>query len=63
MDIQKFFAALATLCAEGGCEKCGAREFCYTAPHSMTKEIVENAINWIHDQSVDKPEGRGHPIH
>ena len=63
MEIQKFFAALAMLCTEGGCEKCGAREFCYTAPHSMTKEIVESTIQWINDLNSDKPEGMDYPIH
>lgn len=34
-------------CDEGKCEGCSTREFCYTAPKSMTAELIERAIEQI----------------
>lgn len=46
-DICEFFEQLAHSCDEGKCEGCSAREFCYTAPKSMTAELIERAIEQI----------------
>ena len=47
MDIIRFYAELAKRCKADGCRGCGAREFCYTAPASMTEEIIRRAVDWI----------------
>lgn len=45
MEIHQFYMALAKSCRPGACEGCAAREFCYTAPRSMTDEIIDQAIS------------------
>ena len=45
MDVKEFFFALAKECEEGKCEGCGAQDFCYTAPGSMTADLIERTIN------------------
>ena len=44
MDVREFYAALASVCDEGKCPRCGARIFCYTAPRSMTDGIISQAL-------------------
>lgn len=55
MDVYAFFNALAAKCGKDQCEECGARQFCFTAPHSMTDEIIVETIEWINGPAGDKP--------
>lgn len=43
-NVYDFFEQLAQNCDEGKCDGCGAQEFCYTAPKSMTAELINQAI-------------------
>ena len=45
MEVLDFFEQLARHCNEGECEGCDAREFCYTAPRSMTEDLIHQTIN------------------
>ncbi len=45
MDVLDFFEQLARHCNEGECEGCDAREFCYTAPRSMTEDLIRQTIS------------------
>lgn len=45
MEVFDFFEQLARHCSDGECEGCGAREFCYTAPRSMTEDLIRQTIN------------------
>lgn len=47
MEVLGFFKQLAGHCCVGECEGCGAREFCYTAPRSMTENLIHQTINWM----------------
>lgn len=53
MSIHEFYAALAAICGEDRCEGCVAREFCFTAPQSMTAEIIDRTIRQLMEQSSD----------
>lgn len=61
MDVFVFFKALGEKCCEGGCEKCGARNFCFTAPHSITPELIRNAIDWVNCLDSDRHSGKAVP--
>lgn len=63
MDVSAFFKALGEKCFEGGCEKCGARNFCFTAPHSMTPELIQHAIDWIRFLDSDRHSDKAAPTH
>lgn len=54
-NVHAFFDALAVKCGKGKCEECGAREFCFTAPRSMTAEIIDETIKWLNVPAGDKP--------
>lgn len=54
MNVHVFFKKLAAKCNKDACEECGAREFCFTAPLSMTDEIIDETIQWINDPDKDK---------
>ena len=43
MEIHQFYMALAKSCG-GACKDCKARDFCFTAPRSMTDEIIAQAV-------------------
>lgn len=43
MEIHQFYMALAKSCG-GACKDCKARDFCFTAPRSMTDEIITRAV-------------------
>ena len=60
MDVHTFFEAIAKHCDEGKCEGCGAKEFCYTAPKSITTEIIDGVIRWL---DTDSNTHRAVPIH
>ena len=45
MEVFDFFEQLARHCSDGECEGCDAREFCYTAPRSMTEDLIRQTIN------------------
>ena len=45
MEVFDFFELLARHCSDVECEGCGAREFCYTAPRSMTEDLIHQTIN------------------
>ena len=44
MDVYTFYRELGKKCTLGGCEGCAARDLCYTAPHSVTDEIIDQVI-------------------
>lgn len=56
MNVYEFYKALAARCGEGECETCGAREFCYTTPHSMTEEMIARTLALVSGADPDKPE-------
>lgn len=47
MNIYDFYAALAKHCGIDKCEGCGARAFCYTAPLSMTDELIRQTVVFL----------------
>lgn len=53
MDVKKFFARLGETCEEGKCKRCYAHEFCFTAPASMTDEIISRVLNRILARMMD----------
>lgn len=55
MNVKDFFVALSKRCEEGKCEHCAARNFCFTAPRSMTVGMINQMIDWMEkDVPVDK---------
>ena len=55
MEVNAFFKALAAKCGKDQCEECGARAFCFTAPYSMTAEMIDEVIAWINGPGEDTP--------
>lgn len=45
LEVVEFFKRLAQHCEADKCEGCNAHLFCYTAPKSMTKELIDQTIN------------------
>lgn len=44
MEIMTLYKEIARECDVGKCDNCKARTFCFTAPRSMTEEIVNDTI-------------------
>lgn len=55
MEVHAFFKVLAAKCGKDQCEECGARAFCFTAPHSMTAEMIDEVIAWVNGPGEDTP--------
>lgn len=53
MEIHQFYRALAKKCRFGACVCCAMRDFCYTAPNSLTDEIIDQVIAEI-EKTTDK---------
>ena len=54
MEVQEFFKRLAERCAKvpqteygSRCEQCGMRIFCFTAPQSITEDMVRQVVNYL----------------
>lgn len=63
MDVREFYAALASVCDEGKCPRCGARIFCYTAPRSMTDGIISQALEMVDANGMEPSTHMADPIH
>lgn len=63
MNLNKFFERLKVRCREyvkdgaEGCNACGMQRFCYTAPASMTGEIIGEAIDRLSRKDRKNREG------
>ena len=66
MDVREFYAALGAVCVEHGerfqpCDGCPAYDFCYTAPGSVTEELLDGIMETLNGYGATTPEGKGAP--